>query len=219
MLGAKDRPVEISTVELAAKIGKSQQAASKHLLELEKDGYLERMKAGSVTGVKLTPRGIDSVTGLYRVLKASLEGTPPTLEIKGEIFSGLGEGGYYVSHRGYRKQFVKKLGFDPYPGTLNVRLTSPVDRKLRGELEKLDGITIEGFEDGQRSYGGAKCFKALINGTAESAVITIERTHYDDSVLEILSPVKLRETLKLQDKSPVTVMVYLTSDETPKSGS
>ncbi|MBI4257594.1 MAG: CTP-dependent riboflavin kinase [Thaumarchaeota archaeon] len=219
LLGAKDRPVAISTVELAKKIGKSQQAASKHLLELEKEGYLERIKAGSFTGVKLSPKGVDSVTSLYRVLKASLEGRPPTLEIKGEVFSGLGEGGYYVSHRGYRKQFVKKLRFDPYPGTLNIKLTSPVDRKLRGELEKLDGITIEGFEDGQRTYGGAKCFKALVNDSAEAAVLTIERTHYDDSVLEVLSPVKLRDTLKLQDRSPVTVMVYLSEEMPSKSGS
>ena len=216
MLGAKDRPVEVSTSELAEKIGKSQQAASKHLLELEREGYLERVKARSGLAVKMTPKGLAAVTGLYAVLKASLEEKPPTFEIKGEVFSGLGEGGYYVSHRGYRRQFITKLGFDAFPGTLNLKLNSLLDRRLCTELQKLDGIPIEGFEDGQRSYGGAKCFRAIINGKQEGAVIIAVRTHYDDSVLEIISPIKLRDTFGLQDRSPVTVRVFLNSEDMPR---
>ncbi len=212
VLGAKDKPVEISTVALAKRLGKSQQAASKHLQDLEQEGYLERTKSRSSTGVKMTPKGVAAVTSVYLVMKAALEEKPPTLEINGEVFTGFGEGGYYISHRGYRKQFIKKLGFDPYPGTLNLRLASPVDRRLRMELEKHEGMTVEGFENGQRTYGGAKCFRALINGTLEAAVLIIERTHHDTSVLEVIAPVNIRNALGLGERSPVSVKVFLSSE-------
>ncbi|MFB3043524.1 MAG: MarR family transcriptional regulator, partial [Nitrososphaerales archaeon] len=57
LLGAKESPVKLSTMDLARKIGKSQQAASKHLSELEQQRFLERMVEGSDSYVKLTRKG------------------------------------------------------------------------------------------------------------------------------------------------------------------
>ena len=48
--------------------------------------------------------------------------------LTGRVKSGLGEGRYYMSQKGYRAQFAKRLGIDPYPGTLNLRL-SRAERK------------------------------------------------------------------------------------------
>ena len=203
LLGAKDKPVELSTIDLAKRIGKSQQAASKHLLELEQDGYIERTKVGKRTLVKLTKLGNDSLLQIHLQLKTALEGKAKS-EVNGAVFTGLGEGAYYISLNGYRKQFVRKLGFDPYPGTLNLRLTSPLDRMVRDTLEKLPGIEIEGFEDGHRTYGGAKCFMAKIN-SVDGAVLVLERTSHDDSVLEVIAPVRLRDRLNLKDGDPVKV--------------
>ncbi|MCP8316290.1 MAG: DUF120 domain-containing protein, partial [archaeon] len=75
------------------------------------------------------------------------------MEIEGELFSGLEEGAYYVSLENYRRQFIDKLGFDPYIGTLNLKLTSSKDRKLRHELEHYSGISIDGFKNEHRTYG------------------------------------------------------------------
>ena len=63
-----------------------------------------------------------------------LERTKAELDVTGVLFSGLGEGAYYIMIKGYRKQFQSKLGFDPFPGTLNLRLDSTVDRKIRRDL-------------------------------------------------------------------------------------
>lgn len=43
----------------------------------------------------------------------------------GRVFSGVGEGSFYVSL--YSKKFLEKLGFRPYPGTLNLRLVNDVE--------------------------------------------------------------------------------------------
>jgi riboflavin kinase len=208
LFGAKDRPMKLSTSELAKRIGKSQQAASKHLLELEQNGYIERTRIGNRSFVKITKRGSDALLELHLRLKSALEGEELASETHGEVFTGLGEGAYYISLKGYRKQFVRKLGFDPYPGTLNLRLASSLDRLIRSGLEKLPGIVIEGFEDGQRTYGGAKCFLCRINGSVEGAVLVLERTNYDDSVLEVIAPVRLRDRLNLRDGDSVTVKIF-----------
>jgi len=68
---------------------------------------------------------------------------------------------------------------------------------------------IEGFEDGQRSYGRAKCFKTIINDEVEGAIIIIERTHYDDTVLEIIAPINIRKKLGLNEGDIVEVDVIL----------
>jgi riboflavin kinase len=209
LLGAKDKPIKISTVEISKRIGKSQQLASKHLLELESEGYVERFKSDRQYSIKLTEKGLDQLMKLYLALKEALEAYPSAIEIEGELFSGIGEGSYYVSLEGYRRQFIDKLGFDPYLGTLNLRLTSQKDRKLRHELEHYPGIKIDSFKDEHRTYGGAKCFMAVVNDQIEGAVGIFERSHYDDSVLEVISPINLREKLGLKDGDKVRVKVFL----------
>ncbi len=207
LLGAKEEYVEISTTDLAKRLGKSQQVISRHLSDLEKAGYVDRMQRSGRNSVKLTKKGVDTMTSLYAALRSAFEGTEPVFEIRGKVFAGLGEGAYYVSLRGYRRQFVNLLGFDPYPGTLNLRLDSPQDRRLRRDLERHSSINIEGFEDGHRTYGWAKCYPAEINDGLRGAVIILERTHYDDSVLELISPVNIREALQLKDGEIVSVRI------------
>jgi riboflavin kinase, archaea type len=207
--GAKDKPVALTTVELAKKLNKSQQMASKHLEEMEDDGLIERFKSRGTTYVKLTEKGSSEAARIYSDLEAVFGRNERILEAEGTVFTGLGEGAYYISLSGYRKQFESKLGFDPFPGTLNVRLTTPIDRKVRRDLAIEKGIHIDGFKDGKRTYGGAECFQSLINGKMRCAVLVIERTIYDDSVLEIIAPVNLRKALRLGEGSKVKVNVLL----------
>jgi riboflavin kinase, archaea type len=213
-LGAKDRPISITTTELGHKLGKSQQLASKHLEEMERAGMVERIKSGGKTYVKLTKKGVSSGAALYNSLsRVYANNTPEKLEIVGTVFSGLGEGAYYVSLKEYKKQFLAKLGFEPFPGTMNLRLDHPVYRSIRRDLETMKGIHIDGFKDGKRTFGGAECFKATLNGKVEGAVLIIERTTHDDTVLEIISPVNLRKQLKLKDGDEITVDIYPESSE------
>jgi len=207
-LGAKDRPVSITTSELGKKLGKSQQLASKHLEEMEKEGIVERIRSGGKTYVKLTKKGVSSGAALHSSL-SRVFAKEEQLNLVGTVFSGLGEGAYYISLKGYKRQFITKLGFEPFPGTMNLRLDSPIYRKIRRDLGSMKEIHIDGFKDGKRTFGGAECFKALLNGKVEGAVLVIERTTHDDTVLEIISPVNLREHFKLKDGDELKVMISL----------
>jgi len=213
LLGAKDEPIKISTYELAKRVGRSQQAASNHLLELEKEGYIERLRVKGGYGIKLSEQGLQTLTHLYHRLRQALEALPESITLQGKVFTGIGEGAYYISLKGYRKQFIAKLGFAPYPGTLNIRLSNPLARRLRRDLEHYRGIRIHEFEDGQRTYGGARCFRATINDAMEGAVLAIDRTHYDDSVVEFIAPTNVREKLGLKDGAEVTLNIRLTEDD------
>jgi riboflavin kinase len=127
------------------------------------------------------------------------------LRLEGTVFSGLGEGQHYVGIPGYLRQFEDKLGFSPFPGTLNLRITSS-SLKYREELDKRPAIVIQGFSDGKRVFGSGRCYPADIAGI-QAAVVIPERTHYPSDLIEILAPVKLREALGLKNGDQVTVIV------------
>lgn len=204
--GAASTFLDISTSELSKLLGFSQQAISKQMIEMEKEGIVVRRRGGKGYSVYVTQEGIDLLNRFYIMLKEVLEGSERELIIRGRVFTGMGEGAYYISLNGYRKQFISKLGFEPFPGTLNLRLEEP-DTHLRAKLKVMDGIIIEGFRDGRRTYGAVKCFPATINGRYQGAALIIERTHYGEEVLEVISPFNLREKMKLKDGDMVEVQV------------
>jgi len=202
--------VPLSTEELAEKLGQSQQSASKHLQQLESLGYVERRRSGPKFSVRMTEAGQEIVRAYYSSLKVALERKPKrSIAFEGRVFQGLGEGAYYIGLESYKSQFAKALGFDPYPGTLNVKLESPDQVELKRELRGFDGLRIEGFQRDGRTYGGARCYRATVGKKGVTgAVLVIDRTHYDDSVLEIISPEFLRGVLGLKNGDVVELDVH-----------
>jgi riboflavin kinase len=67
-------------------------------------------------------------------------------------------------------------------------------------------VRIEGFNDGECTFGGGNCYSVSIGGI-KAAVITPERTHYPLDLIEIIAPVKLRDTLRLKDGDRVVIQV------------
>ena len=128
---------------------------------------------------------------------------PPSVTLEGTVFTGLGEGAYYIAKDYYRKQIVEKLGFEPYPGTLNLKLSTDYDVKTRIELDAYPAIEVNGFKDEDRAFGLVKCYPVVIGGEVKGALVTALRSHYDASVLEIIAPVCLRKALCLKDGNKV----------------
>jgi riboflavin kinase len=118
--------------------------------------------------------------------------------LRGKVVSGLGEGQGYISMEGYRRQLRDRLGFDPFPGTLNLRLEVPFS------LPEEKAISIEGFISAGRSYGSCRCYPCRINGL-ECAIIRPDRSAYPPTLIEIIAPVRLRESMGLEDGDEVEV--------------
>lgn len=205
--GAVGKYVKISTTELSRVTGASQQSASRHLKLLEQEGLISRLMSSDGSRIMITADGVRSLEEVFYTLRNRLEEVNGVVfEFIGTIFSGMYQGGYYITQEGYRGQIIDKLGFDPYPGTLNVRLKES-DLEMRRSLERLSGVKIDGFRSANRAFGGARCYPLLVNGEVEGALITADRTSYDLSVMEIIAPVKLRDRFNLEDGDMVRLSI------------
>jgi riboflavin kinase, archaea type len=215
--GARHNFVEVTTTELGKSISRSQQAASKHLLELENSGYIERIRRGQKFAVRVTDKGHTEIQNLFSSLHAALESSPAAIDFEGSVVSGMGEGAYYMSLEGYRRQFKDKLGYEPYPGTLNVRLVDQLYMNARRELGRHPSIFVDGFSDSTRTYGWVKCYRAIINDGAvdNAAVLVLERTHYDDSMLEVIAPVSIKQAAGIKNGDRIKVQVQLAPAQMP----
>ena len=208
-MGAYRRTAKISTEYLAEKLGISQQTASRYLIELERKGWIQRNITPEGSLIKIDEQGVRELLKLFSSLKVIIETAyPPSVTLEGTVFTGLGEGAYYIAKEHYRKQFTEKLGFEPYPGTLNLKLTSDYDIKTRMELDAYPAIEVAGFKNEDRTFGLVKCYPAIIDNKVKGALITALRSHYDVSVLEIIAPACLRKQLNLKDGVKVKVEVF-----------
>jgi riboflavin kinase len=212
--GAKHNFIQMTTTDLGKFIKRSQQAASRHLLDLENAGYIERLRKGPRFGIKITNRGYSEIELLFFALKYAIESTPFTIDFKGRVVSGMGEGAYYMSLDGYKKQFKEKLGYEPYPGTLNIKLLDQIFMNSRREISRYPSIFINGFSDNSRTYGWAKCYKANINEgiVNNAAVIVLERTHYDDTMLEVIAPISIKETMGIKNGDEISLKILINNN-------
>jgi len=207
-LGAISNSIRTSTTRLARLLKTSQQTASRRLALLEKAGWIRRTlnKRGQL--IRIVQKGVDQLVEVRSILEMAMT-KKRSITLRGRIFTGLGEGAYYVRLEGYRKQFRKKLGFDPFPGTLNMQLLTEADVNEFQLLKATVGIEIHGFENGGRSFGPVTCYPAIVNDKQKAAILLIERTHHHPNVVELIASGNLREQLGVTDDDVLKVNARL----------
>lgn len=124
------------------------------------------------------------------------------LVVKGKVFSSNKRGKQFVNLSWVKRQINEKMGFNPYLGTLNLRLTNETDIN---KLRKMNGTTIVP----EKGYCEGKCFKALVTGKVEGAVVLPDVPEYPADVLEVLAPINLRENLGLKDGAEIEVIITI----------
>jgi riboflavin kinase, archaea type len=201
LAGADHTPVVLTSRELGDRIGVSQQAADRYLVALERRGLVSRSLAQRRQRLALAPEAMALLRAEYQSYHRIFEG-PARISYSGKVVTGLGEGRYYLSQPGYVVQFSERLGYAPYPGTLNVRLDGAALRKS-ALVAGWSGLRIDGFQASGRTFGGASCFPARLNGHP-CHLIHPDRTHYKD-VVEFVAPERLRDALPVKDDDRVTI--------------
>jgi len=129
-----------------------------------------------------------------------------TIELIGEVVSGVGEARYFLALEGYKKRFRETFGFEPFEGTLNVKLKGEALKKYK-ELKEKEGLLIDGFVEKGKRFGYVECFPSKINGMT-SLLIMPERSRYEEQA-EIVSEKKLRDELDLEDGDEVRILVNI----------
>ncbi len=123
--------------------------------------------------------------------------------VKGKVFSGHGEGKKFTELPWVRKEIRERLGFEPYPGTLNLSLSS--DIKIGNLLSKSGGWLIQakkGFKEG-------RLYRALVLGKVPGGVMRPIVPNYPENVIEVVAPIFLREELGLRDDDEIEVQIWL----------
>jgi len=201
-LAEEEKPV--SARRLSKAVGISHQSASRYLRELEKENLIETVMTPRGRVIKLSSKGLDKIKLHAGSVLLVINRADKAYVFTGKVFTGLGEGAYYVSRKPYLEQFYSKLGFYPYPGTLNLRIEQYMDQLLLVEKMSKPPVFIQGFTDYERTFGDGYCYPVIVNDAYEGAIVKALRTAYDSSVVEIISPHNLRKELKLKDGDPVT---------------
>jgi riboflavin kinase len=204
---------KVSCAALGDRLDASTQTASRRLQTLESAGYIERDVVGDGQWVRVTDAGEAALRAEYADYRRLFE-SDVELSLRGAVTGGMGEGRHYITLPGYADQFRERLGYEPFPGTLNVDLTEESVRR-RGEMAGIDAVPIDAWEDDDRTYGAASCHGVtLVAGDdryEEVHAIVPDRTHHDDDQLELIAPERLRDALDLDDGDTVEIRVAATT--------
>ncbi len=126
-----------------------------------------------------------------------------TVTVEGVVFSGQGRASRFVEISWAKDQIEKKLGFKPYLGTLNVRISGREATRLRRILAESKSIEITP----QTGFYRALCFNVTIMNRARGAIISPEKPNYPPNVVEIIAPLNLRKALSLRDGDRVEITI------------
>lgn len=198
-------PVFVSSQTIGEMLSISQQTASRRLKGLETRGFLMRTIVPDGQHVTLTEAGEGELRKEYQEYSRIFSEHNKGYVLNGTVVSGIGEGKYYMGLTPYKEQFNTHLGFEPYPGTLNIRLSSS-SIPVRKKIDALEWIRIKGFSTDGRTFGDAKCIPCRI-GTISCGIVMPGRTHYPEDIIEVIAPVALRRKLGVEDTDTVTVEV------------
>ena len=121
---------------------------------------------------------------------------------EGTVTSGLGKGDVFLSIDYYKDNIREKLGFNPYPGTLNLE----VGKGQQIQLRSITPTRIESFKKGGKAYGGASCYKIKIN-SIDAAIIVPDLTEHGEDMMEIIAHVNLKSKLKVEDGDKVSIKI------------
>lgn len=190
-----------STSRIANDLNVSQQTISRKLREMENLELIKRDVSPNGLSVSIVGKGRALLKKNYLELKLIFK--EKKLMLKGIVEKGIGEGKYYMSMKQYQQQFKSKLGFDAYPGTLNLKVNKVEAMTF---LSNIEPIIIDGFSTKSRTYGSLSCYKIKVNDI-NGAIIIPKRTRHEEEILEIIASIYLREKLNLKDGDVLKVVV------------
>ncbi|MDI6719004.1 MAG: DUF120 domain-containing protein [Methanomicrobiales archaeon] len=205
LMGGHKGPIWVSSQVLSRTLSLSPQTVSRRLKSLETQMLIERSVRADGQYVTITENGERELQREYSEYARIFGREKRHYVLSGTVISGVGEGRYYMSLPEYRRQFLERLGFEPFPGTLNIKL-DPASMQIRRKIDALDWEVIRGFEKENRTFGDARARICRID-SIPCAMIVPGRTHYPDDIIEVIAPVELRTALNLSDSDRVNLEI------------
>ena len=126
------------------------------------------------------------------------------MEIMGKIVSGAGEGAYFTQIDWVQQQCHQKLGFKPYPGTLNLEIA----------LDDLPKIVTLGQKNGVElispdpKFCNTKAFAVKLEKINGAIIMPEEKVRiHAENIIEIIAPLNIKATLNVKDGALLSILL------------
>jgi CTP-dependent riboflavin kinase len=125
-------------------------------------------------------------------------------KVNGKVVGGLKQGVFFTGLDWVRQQCVEKLGFEPWPGTLNVEISEE-------QAAVIDGLVYKKGADllsPDSNFCSGKVYPVTVAGIPAAIVRPAEevRTHRK-GIVEIIAPQKLKDALEVTDGDWITFRI------------
>lgn len=128
------------------------------------------------------------------------------LSLTGRVVSGSRKASFFTQLDWVQEQCATKLGFSPYPGTLNVELAAESLAKLL-ELER-EAKTE--FVPPDPKYCVAKLLSVSLGSIKAAMIFPAEEVRiHGKGIVEIIAPVGLKDVLNIKDGDRVSLTVAM----------
>ena len=123
-------------------------------------------------------------------------------KITGKIISGIKQGAYFTQLAWVQEQCLRRLGFKPFPGTLNLEI-------LDESVTFIENLTSQvGIElvPPDSNFCSGYVFPVSVGGISGAIVAPAEEVRvHRKNIIEIVSHVRLKDALNLDDGDWVTL--------------
>ena len=125
-------------------------------------------------------------------------------KITGKIVSGIKQGAFFTQLDWVQEQCLEKLGFKPFPGTLNMELANE-NMAVIEAMQAQEGIELVPPDS---TFCSGFVFPVTVEGISGAIVAPAAdvRVHAKN-IIEIISPIGLKDALAVEDGDWVTLTI------------
>jgi len=125
--------------------------------------------------------------------------------LTGRVVSGARKAGFFTQLDWVQEQCLSKLGFRPYPGTLNIEI-SKEGLSVIEALKKGEGITLI---PPNPQFCIARAFPISVSTVRGAIIVPSEDVNiHGKTIVEVIAPVRLKDALGIADGDSVALLVY-----------
>jgi CTP-dependent riboflavin kinase len=123
--------------------------------------------------------------------------------LTGKIVSGVRQGAFFTQLDWFQEQCQEKLGFKPYPGTLNIKISTDKIPEIE-VLENEEGLE---FIPPDATFCSGKAFSVSIAGVHSAIIMPAAEVRvHGKNIVEVIAPINLKERLGVADGDSLTLV-------------
>jgi len=127
--------------------------------------------------------------------------------LKGRVVSGAKKAAFFTQLDWVLEQCSEKLGFKPFPGTLNVDILPESLLDVESIQEK-KGIELVPPDPIDSAFCTAQVLPVSIEEATAAIIIPAEKVRvHGKNIIEVIAPVRLKDALNIDDGDIVTLII------------